>query len=271
MGQLHPQAIFSRLVSATIVRARDSLADALAQAGVAPNVLTLLGLLVTLAAAVLLALGAGDRPGSPTRPGYGWHGLWAAGLLILANACDMLDGAVARRRRRNTQLGAFLDSCVDRLSDGLIFFGILLYYLRHPELPHARLFAALTVAALLNSELISYVKARAENFISSCPVGYWQRGERSAAILIGLFCGHLATVMAMLATLAGLTALRRLRFAAAQIRRLDDDRPLLDPHAPLQGLLRLAPWRYPRRTLPYDLTTAANIALILFLDLRSLP
>lgn len=261
-------AIFTRLFGGSIAVAREYVAAFLIRCHVGPNVLTFLGLLSTLTAAVLLARGAGDKIGCGT--GESFYAFAAAWMIILAAAFDILDGAVARNSRQISRLGGFLDSSLDRMADAAIFIGILIYYLNHPDRNHARLLAVLTVVALTNSELISYLKARAENFIESCPVGYWQRGERIAGILIGLFCGHIGTVMGMLAVLPALTVLRRLIFAARQIHRLDQNLPPLDPAAPLAGIMRLALWRYRRGTLPYDLVTAFNICIILFVDVEQM-
>jgi len=260
-------AVFSRLFGNNISRAREVVARGLIRLHIGPNTLTLLGLLVTVWAGYFLALGAGDEIGSRHIEGHSWYGFWAGIFLILANACDMLDGAVARNNNRMTRFGAFLDSCTDRISDGVIFIGILIYYLRHPDTEHAQLLAILSIVALVNALLISYTKARAENFIANCGVGYWQRGERQAAILIGLFSGQIATVVVMLTFLAAPTVFRRMIFALRQIHRMENHLPLLEPRGELQGIMKLALWRYPRGTLPYDLVTAFNISIILFVDL----
>ena len=261
------EAVFSRLFGNNISRMREIVARGLIKLHIGPNTLTVLGVLITLFAGYFLALGAGVKVGSRHIDGYSWYGFWAGILLILASACDMLDGAVARINNRMTRFGAFFDSCTDRISDGVIFIGILIYYLRHPDTEHAQLLAVLSVAALVNSQTISYVKARAENFIENCGVGYWQRGERQAAILIGLFSGHIATVIVMLAVLTAPTVLRRMIFALRQIHRMENNLPLLEPRGQLVGMMKLALWRYPRGTLPYDLVTAFNISIILFVDL----
>ncbi len=261
------EALFSRLFGNNISRMREIVARGLIQLHVGPNALTLAGLFITFLAGYFLALGAGDKIGNRHIEGHSWYGFWAGLILILANACDMLDGAVARNLNRMTRVGAFLDSCTDRISDGVIFIGILIYYLRHPNTKHAQLLSILCMIALLNALLISYTKARAENFIETCGVGYWQRGERQAAILIGLFRGHVATVIVMLAVLTALTWLRRMVFAYRQIQRKGKNLAPLNPQAPLYGIMKLALWRYPRGTLPYDLVTAFNIAIILFVDL----
>jgi len=261
-------AVFSRLFGDNIQKAREHVAALMIALHVGPNALTFLGVLTTLLSGWLLALGAGDRVGSGE--GKSWYGAAAAYGLILASAFDILDGAVARNKQQITKLGAFLDSCCDRFSDAVIFVGISCYYLRHQEIPFANYYAAAGIAALAHAEIISYIKARAENFIDRCPVGYWQRGERIAAILIGLFSGHIATVVVMLAILPGFTVLRRLIFAGRQIHRKENNLPPLDPTVPLKGIMRLAWWRYRRGTLRYDIVTALNISMILFIDLHSL-
>jgi CDP-diacylglycerol---glycerol-3-phosphate 3-phosphatidyltransferase len=264
------QAIFSRLFGNNIARARNVIARGLIRLHVNPDILTILGLFSTIAAAVLLAYGAGDKIGPDLTPGQGSCRIWAALLIILASSFDILDGAVAKLGGKISRRGGFLDSTVDRISDAAVYVGIMIYYQRHPQLSHAALLATLTVIAMVNAETISYVKARAENFIPACPVGYWQRGERLAGILIGLFCGHTATVMIMLAVLPVLTAIRRIVFSFQQIHRQENQLPLIDPKAPLKGIMRLAWWRYRRGSPQYDVVTAINISMILFIDAQRL-
>ncbi|MBN1436836.1 MAG: CDP-alcohol phosphatidyltransferase family protein [Sedimentisphaerales bacterium] len=258
-------AIFSRIFGNNIQRAREFVAAGLIRCHVGPNTLTILGLLTTIAAGVFLAYGAGDKVGSG--PDHSWFGFTAAMLIILSAAFDILDGAVARNSKKITKAGAFLDSSCDRVADAAIFIGIIMYYVRRPDIPHNHLFILAAAVAFTNAEIISYVKARAENFIDSCPVGYWQRGERIAAIFIGLFSGHIATVMVQLAIFSSFTVLRRIVFAFRQIRREETNRTPLDPTS-RTGYRRAILWYYKRGSLPYDLVTATNIAIILFIDLQ---
>ncbi len=262
-------AIFSRLFGNNIARARERVAAAMIFLHVTPNILTTMGLFCSLTAAVFLAQGAGDDIGSSNVPGKSWYGVWGAIIIIFGCAFDILDGAVARNSGTSTKCGAFLDSTLDRFADAAVLIGILMYYLTHPQQPYHRLLVVFTVVALVNSEFISYIKARAENFIPSCPVGYWQRGERLAGVLIGLFCGHINTVMVMLAILPAFTVLRRLLFSFRQIRRQENNLPLLDPKN-LTGWRKYLLWRYRRGTVPYDFVTAVNISLILFLDAQKI-
>jgi len=261
-------ALFSRFFGSNVAWLREVVAAALIKGGVKPNTLTFLGLFFTLIAAVFLARGAGDKIAAA--PYHSWFGFVAALFLILASACDILDGAVARNAKQITRLGGFLDSTLDRFADGLIFIGIMIYYIRRPDIPYHRLFAALGMVALVNAQMISYVKARAENIIDNCTVGYWQRSERIAAVLLGLFSGHIATVLCVLAVLPPFTVLRRIIYTSQQIKRLDNNQPPLQPYPPLQGLKRLALWRYRRDTWQYELIAALLIAFILLLDIQKL-
>jgi len=255
------EALLSRLVGHSIQRLRRFVAGALIRMHIGPTPLTVCGLAATFAAGGFLAIGGGNQ--GPDSSSARWAALVC---LLLAAAFDMLDGTVARTTGRITQTGAFLDSCLDRISDGIIFIALAWFYVTHPENAHYLWVAVATIVALLNAELISYIKARAENFIPSCAVGYWQRGERLAAVLIGLAVGHVATVMVMLAILPALTVWRRLTFTLRQLHRLDHGRTLLDPKAKPTGIMRLALWRYRRGHPAYDFVTAVNITAIVVFD-----
>ncbi|MBN2211798.1 MAG: CDP-alcohol phosphatidyltransferase family protein [Sedimentisphaerales bacterium] len=252
------EALLSRFIGHSIQRLRRLVAGVLIRLRIGPTTLTVCGLPATVAAGGFLAVGGGDHTLTAR-----WSAL---AFLLLAAAFDMLDGTVARSTGRMTKLGAFLDSCLDRISDGIIFTALAWYYFTRPGNTQHLWLALAAMISLLNAELISYLKARAENFIPSCAVGYWQRGERLAAVMIGLAVGHTGTVMVMLAMLPALTVWRRLTFSLRQLHRLDNGKPLLDPGAKPAGLMRLALWRYRRGHPAYDFVTAVNIAAIVIID-----
>lgn len=134
-----------------------------------PNLLSVIGLGINVLAAVL----------------YGYGQFFYAGLvMIFANIFDLLDGRVARLTGRVTKFGAFLDSSLDRLSDMLVFLGIIIFYSRDTEY-HSTLYAALTGAALIGSVMVSYTAARAESLIPKCDVGFLRRPERVVLLIIG--------------------------------------------------------------------------------------
>lgn len=251
----------SKAVGGAFVAARDALARALVRIGVTPNHLTLLGFVVTCGAGYCLARGAFQQvPYFYTGSGpVGWWPLLAGGFLVLAGAMDMLDGAVARLGNLRTRFGGILDSSVDRFSDMAIFLGCAWCFMQTGNLTGQ----LLAVLALCNAFLISYVKARAEAIIEDCSVGYWLRGERIAAVLIGCVSGHVAAVLWQLALLSFFTVLRRLDYARRAAAALDGSRPAprRGPEAGLLGVLQL--WRHPRGSVPYDVVTGLNIAYII--------
>jgi len=242
-------AMIGRSVGFGFSTARDAVARCLVKACVTPNALTLAGGVFTAGAGVCYALGA-ERS-------YGCL-VWAAVLLILASACDMLDGAVARIGGKSSVFGEFLDSTLDRFSDFAIYAGIAVGY---ASLPEANVtFVLLAMLAFFNSFMISYAKARAEDLIESCPVGYWQRGERSAAVLIATFANNLPALLVQQAILPMFTVLRRMLYTKAVIegRTVETD--------PRKGglWLKLHLWYWPRMSLPYDFVTGVNIAWLIF-------
>ena len=204
------RAGLSLLIGRGFCAARDGVARGLIAVGFTPNLVTTTGFVFTLAAGWCLAQGAGHQVPyfyDGQGPVSYWP-LWAALLLIGSGACDMLDGAVARVGNLASPFGAVLDSTLDRLSDMAIFIGCATYYWRAGD---ASWFVP--IAALCNAFMISYIKARAENVIPDCAVGYWLRGERFAAVLIGCLCGHVIAALWLLAVLAAFTVLRRFVYA----------------------------------------------------------
>jgi CDP-diacylglycerol---glycerol-3-phosphate 3-phosphatidyltransferase len=198
--------IFSVVTKAGLARVVDPIARALLRAGVSPNVVTVVGTVGVVVAAVTLA----------TR-GH----LWIAALVITACALtDMLDGAMARARGTTSRFGALLDSTMDRLADGAVF-GALAYWLATTD-QWANLTACLI--CLIVGQVVSYVKARAEGLGLSANVGIAERFER--LIIIGLGgIGHglgiplaLDVALWLLAVLSVITVGQRMRHVYLQDR-----------------------------------------------------
>lgn len=108
-----------------------------------------------------------------------WWGAFAVFVFVLA---DMLDGAMARERGGGTRFGAVLDATCDRISDGAIFCGLLwwaAFGLHSAELVVA------TMICLVSSQVISYIKARAEASGLSGDGGLIERPERLVIVLVG--------------------------------------------------------------------------------------
>ncbi len=253
------RAGMSYVIGRGFCAARDALARGLIALRVTPNHLSAAGLLLTLVAAGALLRGAGQDWGQT--PAGRWPApVWAGVFLVLAAACDMLDGAVARLGRLGSAIGTVLDSTLDRAGDLVIYLAIAAHFAWRGNVTHA----VLAVVALANSNLISYVKARAENLIPDCSVGYWLRGERFAALLIAAFSAHVPGVLWQQAISPAFTVLRRVRWTVLvlEARRTGHPDPQAGPSAGWRGWLH--PWRFPRGSLPYDLVTGTNIAYIVF-------
>jgi CDP-diacylglycerol---glycerol-3-phosphate 3-phosphatidyltransferase len=230
---------------------RDSWARGLVRLGVTPNALTVFGTLCSVAAGGVLGMATWtDEPR---------YSLLAGGFLFLAFAGDMLDGAVARIGGKSTTFGALLDSTLDRVSDFALWAGLGVgYILRDP--PNVT-FALLCMVGFAEAVLISYVKARAEDFVDHCGVGYWQRGERSAGIIIAAFACNPHAYVVELSILSLFTVLRRILHARALLAGRS---PVTDARTRGRWYHKLQPWLYPRATWPYDLLTITYIAFLIF-------
>src|SRR5437868_9389928 len=151
------------------MRIINAMVRALASAGVHPNILTTIGVFINGFCGLLF--GFGDF-------------FWAGIVLIVANLFDMLDGQVARLSGRVTSYGGFLDSSLDRLSDMVVFVGLMVFYARDTEF-HSTLNVFLAGAGMMGSVMVSYASARAESLIQKCDVGLLRRPERVVLFIIG--------------------------------------------------------------------------------------
>ncbi len=159
------------------------------RAGIRPDHVTILGLLCSLASAVLIAGG---------HLGYGALALAACGI------CDMLDGAIAKASGRAGPRGAFFDSVSDRISDALLFGGVAW----HLGSESARL-PMLAMAVLALSFLISYERARAESLGFNARGGLMERAERVVLLGAGLVFNALIPALWLMVGLTALTAVQR--------------------------------------------------------------
>jgi CDP-diacylglycerol--glycerol-3-phosphate 3-phosphatidyltransferase len=185
---------------------------ALGRLPVTPNQITVLGTALTFAAAVLTA-------GGQLR--------WGGVLLAFAGTFDILDGALARSTKRSYPYGAFLDSTLDRYSEGAMYIGLVAYFVSAGG-PLERWLVLATVTALAGSFLVSYVRARAQSLGFTCETGLFARPERVVVTVIGLIFGGvvLAAVVFLLAILTNLTALQRIRevWLQGRAQRLERER-----------------------------------------------
>jgi CDP-diacylglycerol---glycerol-3-phosphate 3-phosphatidyltransferase len=170
----HSKEMFGASIGRGAMRIINAMVRGLASAGIHPNILTTIGVTINVGSAVLFGLG---------------EFFWAAIVLTVANLFDMLDGNVARLTGNVTRFGAFLDSTLDRVSDIVVFLGIMLFYARYiPE--HSLLNVFLCGVGLMGSVLVSYTTSRAENVGIKSSVGFLQRPERIVLFIIGGLSTH---------------------------------------------------------------------------------
>jgi len=132
--------------------------------------------------------------------------LLAGLLLIVTLAFDSVDGTLARISGQTTRFGAFLDSTLDRWAEVAMFVAIVWLYLRTDN----DLGVILAVLALSMSLLVSYTRARAEGIGLECKEGILTRFERMVILILGLVAGQLIWALAIIAALAGTTAVQRI-------------------------------------------------------------
>jgi len=157
--------MFTQKFQAWVRKWAERLVGVFRDSPVTPNMLTLFGLVITAAGAAVLAIG---------------HLFIAGVILLFAGLFDILDGALARASGKVYKYGAFLDSTVDRYSEGLIYLGLLVFF-RGQTLQ-----MVLVLLALAGSFLVSYVRARAQSLGFTCDVGILARPERVVIIVAGL-------------------------------------------------------------------------------------
>lgn len=153
----------------------------LIKAGLTPNMVTLIGLLLNIGVAVIFVLGA-----EVTNRGDMSYVGWAGALVLFAGLFDMLDGQVARIGNMSSRFGAMFDSVLDRYSELVMFLGICYYLVSH----HYFLSSLFAFIALIGSMMVSYTRARAEGLGIELKSGLMQRPER--VVLVGvsaLACG----------------------------------------------------------------------------------
>ena len=141
-----------------------------------PNTLTLIGLVINIGAAYLIAL----------------NYFFLGGVLVLVSGLfDLLDGALARFAKQATKFGAILDSTVDRVSEAAILCGLLIWYIPRG----AKVEILLIFAVLIGSFLVSYIRARAEGLGLQCQVGLFTRAERVIVLAVGLLVSRINFVI----------------------------------------------------------------------------
>jgi CDP-diacylglycerol--glycerol-3-phosphate 3-phosphatidyltransferase len=202
---------YTRAIGVVFGTAIDRIVRWLALSRIHPNVLTFIGLVINIWAAWLFA-----RAGSTVNQAADFR--WAAVVIVGAGLFDMVDGRVARATSQVTRFGGFFDSVVDRYSDLALYMGLLVYYASINRF----FYIVLTAVVMTGSVMVSYTRARAENAIPKCKVGFLERPERIVLIIIGALFNRMAAVLWVIAVLSNLTVVHRMIFTWQEAKRLED-------------------------------------------------
>ena len=207
------------------IRSRiEPIALAMARAGLTPNMLTLIGFAIASIGGVLAAVE--------------WWLL--AGIVATVGAgFDMFDGAVARATGQVSKVGAFMDSTFDRWGEGVVYVGIIIGATR----ADLDLAAWLAAAALVSAFMVSYTRAKSESLGFSsgsgmAAIGFAPREVRTVILGVALVAAGifgvtadvadlgsliLAAGLGLIAVLATITVIQRVRFVTSQATDLHDD------------------------------------------------
>lgn len=194
----------SRLTFTELLRIRfkhilDPVGAFLNRLGIAPNTLTLAGMIGNFIGALFLARGSFLVGGI---------------ILLIMGPLDALDGTMARLRGEPTDFGAFVDSVTDRYSELVIYGGLLYHYLSAGE-PRMGLLAFLAAAG---SVMVSYIRARAQSLGYEAKRGILTRVERFLVLIPSLILGFPRAGLAIVAVLANITAIQRIIIVRRQAR-----------------------------------------------------
>ena len=205
-----------------------------------PNTLTLIGVLINIAAAVALALN---------------RFVLAGVIMIVANIFDFIDGKVAHITNTVSRFGAFWDSTLDRFSDIALFLGLIHLYanLRRTD------YVMVAALAMLFSIMTSYTRARAESLIDKCKVGFMERPERIVLFMIGAFTDRMAGVLWVILILSIVTVINRIHYTYLVL----NSKPVPTGSNVLTAAFsRAFFWRDERATMAYDLWVIAILAFV---------
>jgi len=176
------------------------IARLLEKLGMHPNTVTIIGLLLNIGAGAILAAG---------------HLVWGGIFLLIASSVDSLDGALARVSGAKSRFGAFLDSTLDRISEGALFFGLLIWLVNRG----LTLEIYLVYLIILGSVMVSYTRARAEGVGYDCKVGILTRLERVVVLGAGLIIGWVRPTLIVMAVFTWVTVFQRVFYVYRESRK----------------------------------------------------
>jgi len=205
-----------------------------------PNLLTFIGVLVSLGAGFALAKGEFVLSG------------W---IMVVASVFDYIDGKVAVQSGADTKFGGFWDSVIDRFSDLSLSVGLIVLYAKLGSTDYV----LITSIAMVFATMTSYSRARAECFLKQCKVGFMERPERIVLFMFGAFTNRMAAVLWVIGVLSIVTVANRVYYTYIELEQKTHPKP-----SGLLGILwRGVYWTDERATLPYDAWVIAILGFIL--------
>jgi CDP-diacylglycerol--glycerol-3-phosphate 3-phosphatidyltransferase len=193
-------------------RRQQAVRNKLIESRLTPNAISLTGFALNLVAAGLV---------------FGRYFFLAGVAFVIGSVMDTLDGRYSRMSGKGTQFGAFLDSTLDRLEEGIVLIAIGAYFAARND----QVAVAATVAAVLFSLMVSYTRARAEALGVQCKVGFADRPVRVVILSIGLIFARgaslgnfhlLAPAVYVLAGLTLVTTIQRIVHVYRELRQMSD-------------------------------------------------
>ena len=185
-----------------VYRIIDPITRGLIRHRVHPNLITTMGVVVTCVA--------------------GWlyhedHVRWAGLCVLLGGLFDIFDGRVARESGLASKFGAFYDATLDRISEVVVFIGLLSLYVGYGSTLADQWMIYAIVMAIVGSLMVSYTRAKAESLGLDCSVGFMQRAERVVllglgSILFGLMWDGVvvSAIIVIMAVTTNITAIQRI-------------------------------------------------------------
>jgi phosphatidylinositol phosphate synthase len=175
-----------------------------------PNAISLTGFALCVVAAALI-----------------WQGWWIAGgiAFIVGSVCDTLDGRYSRMSGKASPFGAFLDSTLDRVEEGVVLAAVAYRFSKDPDLTFIfsnDIAVAAVVIAVIASIMVSYTRARAEALGVECKVGIADRAFRVVVLSAGLVFGDLKAIepaVYVLAVMAVVTVFQRIFHVRSELTK----------------------------------------------------
>ena len=186
-----------RELKPTFERFTEPLVTLLQKIGATPNHITFAGLILVAFGSLML---------------YVNEHLLGFFFLLLGALSDAIDGSLARKLNKHSELGALLDSLFDRISDALPFIAIALS-------SEDRLMSTVALFALTFSYTVSYVRARAEGLGYELKVGLFERPERWFVLLFGVITNLISVALVIIAVGSFITTLQRVYIFRKLTRR----------------------------------------------------